>query len=181
MLLSGNEIRNQIELGNIVIDPFDPDNLNSNSYNISLTDMLKIYDLDKIEDGVLDMRRDNPTLTLQIPETGFVLRPGMLYLGQTKERTWSDKFVPALDGRSSPARLSVAIHQTAGFGDAGFDGVWTLEISVIHPVRIYPFDKIGQVYFEPLFGLPPTLYRGKYQGQTEAVPSRSWQDYEARK
>ncbi|MFR1945037.1 MAG: dCTP deaminase domain-containing protein [Faecalimonas umbilicata] len=43
-----------------------------------------------------------------------------------------------LEGRSSTGRLGLFIHVTAGFGDVGFAGYWTLEIFCVQPIRIYP-------------------------------------------
>lgn len=120
----------------------------------------------------LDMKRPNETIELEIPEEGYVLQPGVLYIGRTVERTWTDKFIPMINGRSSGGRLGISIHICAGFGDIGFDGTWTLEITVVEPVRIYPNTEIAQVcYFKPC-GKIKNLYDGRYQGQTHATPTR---------
>ena len=80
-----------------------------------------------------------------------------------------------LDGRSSGGRYGLSVHICVGFGDIGFDGNWTLEITVEHPLRLYPGDEIAQVsYFVP-YGDTYYLYHGRYQNQNEAVPSRGYQ------
>jgi dCTP deaminase len=101
-------------------------------------------------------------------KNGFVIRPGWFYLGSTVEYTKTPDMVPILDGRSSTARLSLHVHATAGFGDVGFEGCWTLEIYSIIPVRIFPFSQICQVSYDTLEGeiIP---YRGRYQGYSEPV------------
>lgn len=91
--------------------------------------------------------RHRRTRRLTIPPEGMVLKPGKLYLGRTVERTRTDKFIPMLEGRSSVGRLGMGIHVTAGFGDIGFDGPWTLEITVTEPLRIYPLVEIAQIYY----------------------------------
>ena len=166
MILSGLEIKKQIKKGNITIEPFCETQVNPNSYNLRLHNELLVY-----TDKVLDVKKDNPTKKIIIPEEGYVLEPGVLYLGRTVERTHTDKFVPMLDGRSSIGRLGIYTHVTAGFGDIGFDGTWTLEIQAIHPVRIYPNIKIVQISYQEITG-KFELYKGRYAKQVDVTPSR---------
>jgi dCTP deaminase len=66
------------------------------------------------------------------------------------------------------ARLGIESHISAGFGDIGFVGNWTLEITVVHPIKIYPGMRIGQVYFHEVsqkHNLPQYRYKGKYKHQ----------------
>lgn len=264
-ILTGSEIKKQIELGNIEIDPYDESCINPNSYNVKLHPQLAIYNRNRSRDGkseiilpiqeeflnklrivntlyhdreidyseyanraealakeyadadtelkekygisiygsrapykknyrtmaissvlsgeiydddeyynktALDMKSKNDLITFDIPENGYVLRPGVLYLGRTIERTKTDKFIPMIDGRSSIGRLGIWIHVSAGFGDVGFDGTWTLEITAIEPVRIYPNVEIGQVCFHKPYGDIENLYRGRYYKQEDATESR---------
>lgn len=122
----------------------------------------------------LDARKENPTFPQTIGEGGYVLVPGVLYLGRTVERTHTPHHVPKIGGRSSTGRLGINIHQTAGFGDVGFDGTWTLELSVIHPVRVYPNMRIAQLWlFEISSALDEgELYQGRYQGQVDPTGYR---------
>ena len=120
----------------------------------------------------LDMHKKNETIEFQIPEEGYVLQPGVLYIGRTVERTATDKFIPMINGRSSGGRLGISIHICAGFGDIGFDGTWTLEITVVEPVRIYPNEEIAQVCFFTPAGRKAKLYRGRYYKQEDATASR---------
>lgn len=122
MILSGKEILKNIG-SNIIIEPFDEEKINPNSYNLSLHNELLVY-----ENDILDMKTPNPTKVIKIPEDGLLLEPGKLYLGRTNEFTSTSKYVPMLEGRSSTGRLGLFIHVTAGFGDIGFSGYWTLEI-----------------------------------------------------
>ena len=173
MILSGREIKRQMEQGNIQITPFDEKKLNPNSYNLTLHNELLVY-------GVipLDMKQVNLFFTVEIPESGFVLQPGVLYLGRTREHTFTDKFVPMLEGRSSVGRLGISIHATAGFGDVGFSGYWTLEISCVQPVVIYPGMDICQIYYHTIEGDYDLYNSGKYQGNTGIQPSLMWKDFE---
>lgn len=132
----------------------------------------------------LDMAKPEPVVELVIPPypTGLVLFPGMLYLGCTMEYTETEGFVPFIEGRSSVGRLGMQIHVTAGFGDCGFKGDWTCEITVMHSLRVYPNVEIAQIaYSELVDGVEPSKnpdsYTGKYQGQRGPKPSGLWKDF----
>jgi len=173
MILSGKEILKQVKAGNILIDPFDEAFINPNSYNLRLYNQLLIYTED-----VLDMKKPLNTETLIIPEDGLILKPGRLYLGRTYEKTNTNRYVPMLEGRSSIGRLGLFIHVTAGFGDVGFFGFWTLEIQCIQPVKIYPMVGICQIYYHTLEGEFECYNNGKYQNNTGIQPSFIYKDFE---
>ena len=144
MILSDRKIREEIRRGRIVIRPFRPECLGSNSYDVHLGPYLATY-----RDGALDARKSNRIDEFRIPAEGFVLVPGQLYLGVTQEYTETHAYVPFLEGKSSVGRLGIDIHSTAGKGDVGFCNYWTLEMSVKLPVRVYAGMPIGQlIYFE---------------------------------
>lgn len=165
MILSGHEI--QAQLGrNIVIDPFDPERLNPNSYNLTLHDELIVY-----EEIVLDMRKPNRHRRIKIPAEGLVLSPNQLYLGRTAERTETYNLVPMIEGRSSIGRLGLFVHVTAGFGDVGFCGYWTLEMFAVQPVRIYAGVAICQIIYHDLRGSFTAYQSNKYQHNTDIQPS----------
>lgn len=143
MILSDKKILESIGSGDIVIKPFDPDKLGTNSYDVHLGKFLACYD-----DEVLDAKKHNKITTFEIPEEGFVLLPNTLYLGVTMEYTETHNSVPFLEGKSSVGRLGIDIHATAGKGDVGFCNHWTLEISCSQKVRVYAGMPIGQlIYF----------------------------------
>ena len=175
MILSGEEIRRQIG-GKIWISDFDEKRLNPNSYNLRLHHELLVYDSDE-----LDMKRENPVRLLTIPPEGLRLEPGRLYLGRTLEYTKTDGFVPMLEGRSSVGRLGLFIHVTAGFGDVGFAGYWTLEIFCVQPLILYPDVEICQIYYHTLLGDYKPYSSGKYQNNTGIQPSLLFRDFEGEK
>lgn len=166
-MLTGQAIIDAVNEGKIHISDFDLNRINPNSYNLRLHPQLKVY-----TDPVLDARKKNNVRELIIPEEGLVLEPGQLYIGRTVESTATDFYIPEIDGRSSYGRLGIWIHVTAGFGDVGFNGTWTLEIAVLHPLRVYPYDEIAQVCFFTPHGSTNIKYDGRYQGQLEATESR---------
>ena len=173
MILSGKEIKKQVKEGSIAIDPFTDDQINPNSYNLRLHHDLLVYDND-----ILDMRKKNSASPLVIPDDGLQLEPHKLYLGRTVERTSTNKYVPMLEGRSSVGRLGLFIHITAGFGDIGFDGFWTLEIFCVQPIRIYSGLEICQIFYHTIDG-DFDLYRSKkYQSNKGVQPSMLYKDFE---
>lgn len=172
MILSGKEIQRHISK-EIIIEPFDQSRVNPNSYNLTLHNELLVY-----ENHELDMKKLNPTKRITIPEEGLVLEPNRLYLGRTNEFTKTEGFVPMLEGRSSTGRLGLFIHVTAGFGDVGFAGYWTLEIFCIQPIRIYPNAEICQIYYHSIEGDYEPYKSGKYQNNTDIQPSLMYKDFE---
>jgi dCTP deaminase len=170
MILSGHEIRKQLG-HNILIDPFDESKLNPNSYNLSLHDELLVY-----EEVVLDMRKSNRVERVRIPDEGLVLTPNQLYLGRTVERTETHNYVPMIEGRSSIGRLGLFVHVTAGFGDVGFCGYWTLEMFAVQPVKIYPGVQICQLFFHQICGDITEYSSSKYQHNSDIQPSMLYRE-----
>jgi dCTP deaminase len=165
MILSGDEIRRRLGK-DICIEPFEPERLNPNSYNLTLHDELITY-----EEVVLDMAQPNRTRRLRIPKEGIVLAPQKLYLGRTVERTETHNCVPMIEGRSSIGRLGLFVHVTAGFGDVGFAGYWTLEMFAVQPIRIYPGVPICQIFYHEITGTYTEYCSDKYQHNRDIQPS----------
>lgn len=172
LILTGPEIQKRMGQ-DILIDPYDENLLNPNSYNLRLHDELLVY-----KEFPLDMKKPNPVETLVIPEDGILLEPGNLYLGRTLEFTETHNLVPMLEGRSSIGRLGMFVHITAGFGDVGFKGYWTLEIQVIHPMRIYAGVQICQIFYHTIEGDIKEYNSGKYQGNKGVQPSLLYKDFQ---
>ena len=172
MILSGKEIKRRLGK-EIHIDPFEESQVNPNSYNLRLHNELLVYN-----DAILDMKKENKTQTLTIPSEGLVLEPNQLYLGRTIEYTETNNFVPMLEGRSSIGRLGMFIHVTAGFGDVGFCGYWTLEMFCITPIRIYAGVEICQIYYHTLEGEYERYASGKYHKNTGIQSSLLYKDFE---
>jgi len=172
MILSGLEIERRMG-SDIVIEPYDRKLLNPNSYNLRLSDELLVY-----KNPILDMAKPNEFERLTIPPEGMLLEPGKLYLGRTLEFTATENLVPMLEGRSSVGRLGLFIHVTAGFGDVGFRGFWTLEILCVQPVRIYSGVEICQIFYHTLEGKYENYKSGKYQNNQGIQPSLLYKDFE---
>jgi dCTP deaminase len=128
----------------------------------------------------LDAAMANEIAVYEMDNRGFLLRPGIGYLMHTAERVQSDSFVPVIDGKSSIGRLFILVHFTAGYGEIGFDGQYTLEVMATHPVIIYPGEPIAQIRFHTTRGKVES-YQGNYQGQDAMGPvaSKSHKQIEA--
>lgn len=173
MILSGKKIQEEIERGTLVIKPFNPKQIGPNSYNLRLHADLACY-----ENELLDMKQAQPLRRFSIPSDGLVLEPGKLYLGRTIEYTETRSFVPMLEGRSSIGRLGLSVHITAGFGDVGFRGFWTLEIFALQPIRVYAGVEICQVFYHEIAGNFDEYRSRKYQDNDDLQPSLLHQDFE---
>ncbi len=176
MILSDTAIKQAIQKGIIVIEPYHESQLGTNSYDVHLGKYLATYQAE-----VLDARKHNTIDVFEIPPEGYVLHPQRLYLGVTEEYTESHEHVPFLEGKSSVGRLGIDIHATAGKGDVGFCNTWTLEISVSQPVRIYAGMPIGQLIFFRVEGHIHNLYHrkpnAKYTTRTDKpVESMMWKN-----
>ncbi len=176
MILSDKKILASIDKGEIVIEPFDRSCLGTNSYDVHLGKYLAVY-----TDEILDAKKHNTIREIIIPEEGYVIHPGTLYLGVTEEYTETHNSVPFLEGKSSVGRLGIDIHATAGKGDVGFCNTWTLEISCVHPVRVYAGMPIGQLIYFMVDGEIENYYNkkknAKYNARTiRPVESMMWKN-----
>jgi dCTP deaminase len=171
MIISGQEIKKRLG-STIMIEPFSQNQLNPNSYNLRLHDELLLYN-----DTVLDMKKEHSCAKVIIPKEGLVLQPGRLYLGRTLEYTKTLDLVPMLEGRSSIGRLGLFIHITAGFGDVGFAGFWTLEMFCVQPIRVYPAVEICQIFYHTIEGTFDLYQSNKYQNNQGIQPSMLYKDF----
>lgn len=202
MILTGPEIRRQVERGTIEIDPYVPGHVNPASVDLTLGRTVAEYMLmserkmsateigDRFErsdaetgdrfEYFLDSKREYHVTRQPIPESGLLIRPGHLYLMHTVERVRTDRYVIVIDGKSSLARLGVLVHLTAGYVDPGFDGNYTLEVACVLPVRLYAGMRVCQIRFQALVGeVEDYKQRGNYVGERAAgpVPSQSWRQF----
>jgi dCTP deaminase len=188
MILSDDEITKAIGRGDIVIDPFDIDSLGPNSYDVHLSEHLACHKprREQFKYGCLTLPIDaavlNPIERFHIPSCGFDLQPGRLYLASTVEYTETRGLIPYLDGKSSVGRLGIQVHLTAGRGDAGFKGHWTLEMSVVERVRVYAGMPIAQLTYHVIFGTVLRPYdkkpTAKYNNRNpEPMPSQMWKNF----
>ena len=171
MILTGSEIAKQVIKNKIVIEPFNYENINPNSYNVELGDYLKVY-----VDEILDSKKEQKTKIIKIPDDGIVLEPNKIYLGFTKEKIGSNYYVPTITGRSSTGRLGLFVQITADLVDIGFVGNLTFQFHAVQPLKIYKGMKLGQIIFWKPKGRIK-LYNGKYQDSIGPMESKVYLDF----
>ncbi len=170
MILSGEEIKRRIGK-DIFIDPYREERMNSNSYNLELYPELMVY-----ENSVLDMKHDNPIQRIPLGEEGYVLEPNRVYLARTVENVEVKNLVPFLEGRSSVGRLGLHVHVTAGLGQVGSKGYWTLELQAVQKLRIYPGTQVCQIYFSEIKG-DFVSYSSKYFDSKDIQSSKLHEEF----
>ena len=177
-MLTGSQIKEEVAAGRIEISDFNADLVGPNSYDLHWGDTIKqvlpnAYS-PHFDNNIpaIDMRIKQKVRKYKISEQGTLLLPETLYLIPTKECVGTDFYVPQIVGRSSIGRMGISICQEASFGDIGYHGVWTLQVSVVYPTVIYPNMRVCHVYFEEPCGQTEILYNGHYQNAKEAIASR---------
>jgi len=153
MILTGSKILEEVKAGNIFIDPFLEEQINPNSYNYRLGSTLKVF---TGFDGEKSLFQE-----IEIPEKGYVLEPGRMYLGHTKEIIGSSKYAMSIIGRSSMGRYGLFLQVSANLGHTTSCHKWTLELVAAHPIKLYSGMKIGQISFWCNQGSVKE-YNGKY-------------------
>jgi dCTP deaminase len=187
VVLSDRSIRQEIEDGRIVIDPYEERLVQPSSVDVRVDRRFRVFRNSLYP--YIDVRQPMEDLTAPVEvegDTPFILHPGEFVLGQTLERvTLPDDLVARLEGKSSLGRLGLLIHSTAGFIDPGFGGNITLELSNVAnlPITIYYGMKIGQISFVQMTEPATTPYGSeaigsKYKGQRGPTASRYWQNFE---
>lgn len=202
-MLTGPEIDRRVALGDIAFDP-PAARTNPNSVNLRLGKTLKMYrkhycahqawersyaryltagfwDI-RWQDTIclpLDSAKQEDVVQWDIPEGGQTLWPNLLYLGHTEEYTKTGPLIPGITGRSGIARLGVSTDESAGFSEPGFEGHWTLEITVVQAVILYAGMEVAQMFFhEPVGNV--VMYRGSYFGQRGPKESQVWRELRRR-
>ena len=183
MILSDRTIREQLDAGRIVIDPFDPTCVQPSSVDLHVDAEFRVFRNNRYPFIDVKQEQDLTELVEVKPDEAFILHPGEFVLGSTLERVAiPDDLVARLEGKSSLGRLGLLIHSTAGYVDPGWDGYLTLELSNVAnlPITIYPGMKIGQISFFRLTTAAETPYGGagsKYQGQRGPTASRIHEEF----
>jgi dCTP deaminase len=180
MILAHTELIHAINRKDIICEPFNYENVGSESIDVTLGgELLEVipnhyYQHNPLMgESVIDMAMEAKTIPVpKLPDGGWLIRPGRLYLGTTVERVGSDHYHPDMVGRSTPARFGFDPIISAGFGDVGFIGQWTLEITTrAHPMIIRPGQRIAQICFYHVTSADYNYRkRGSYIDQTGVRP-----------
>lgn len=179
MILSDADLRRAIELGTLVVEPFEPKRVQPASIDLTLGDEFAEWPTSGLFIDLDDPVVGPPDMVRAKHPKGFELRPGAFALASTVEVIGlAPMFCARVEGRSSLGRLGLCVHATAGFVDPGFKGNITLELYNMSPhvLLLSPGMTICQLAVQMMTGAAERPYgaeRGsKYQGQDGATPSR---------
>jgi dCTP deaminase len=183
MILTDREIKIAIQRGLIQITP-PPDDAkaySSTAVDLTLDSAIRVFNppvagvetvIDPSQSGFnFDQTIQTLSQSHKIMAAGYLLQPKILTLAWTKEYVslaTETRIAARVEGKSSLARLGLAVHVIAPTIHAGFSGQIQLEM-VNHgagPVRLKPGMRICQLIFETTLGTPERGYAGQFSGQT---------------
>ena len=186
MILTDREIKSSIATGLISITPAPLETAySSTSVDLTLGSTLRLYkpQADGLETAI-DPARANFNVNKLIEsltdryeiddKTGFVLDGKSLVLAWTREGVelhQHGRVAARVEGKSSLARLELAIHVTAPTIHSGFKAS-SIQIEIINhgplPIKLRTGMPICQLIFELTHGMPDKAYAGQFLGQTPA-------------
>lgn len=186
MLLSDRDIKAEISVGRVQVEPYDEAMIQPSSIDVRLDRWFRVFENHKYPHIDPSIEQEDLTRLLETEgDEPFILHPGEFVLGSTYEVvTLPDDVAGRLEGKSSLGRLGLLTHSTAGFIDPGFSGHVTLELSNVAtlPITLYPGMKIGQLCLFRLsspaeYPYGSEKYGSRYQGQRGPTPSRSFANF----
>jgi dCTP deaminase len=173
LLLSDKRIIEEIEMGNITIDPFDERQLGTNSYDCRLGEWF--FQPTKFSETI-DFTNEEQARAFwgqpQQAEEAIVVKPGTTILAHTQEVVGArNGITTTMHARSSIGRSSLSVCKCAGAGDVGYISRWTMEISNHSTCSIHiPLGiRICQIKFD-FVGETLKEYQGKYGQEAEWTP-----------
>lgn len=183
MILCDQDIKNRLKRKNLVLEPFENEQVSSSSVDLRLGHKFRIFKhVAKTHIDPYDKNASNDYTEVHEVAEGksFTIHPGEFVLASTLERVEiPSDLVGSIDGRSSLGRLGIII-QTAAMVDAGFKGHITLELANIGkmPVNIYPKMRVCRMTLHKLTRECQQPYQGKYLNQKAAEGSKLEEDKE---
>jgi len=204
MALSNKKILEEMKNGNIVIEPFNQEHLNTSSYDVSLgeyyfreqrsPDYLGIYNIynKKHTDLVWGKKPEKAKRAKELigdpnaiglnPETKIILLdPGETILAHTNEFIGGKNIITTMmKARSSLGRNFIEVCKCAGWGDVGYTNRWTMEItnnSRRYTIPLAVGKRVAQIIFFHTGEISGKDYTksGKYQRKTSLKElQREW-------
>lgn len=174
MIFSDRTIKDFLDKEEIKIFPdFDRKNIRPTGIRLHLGNELLIPKKGQKVD--LDGDEDVAFTRMTIPDEGFILRPNEFVLGSTHESFQVPRNVVChVDGRSTVARIGLAIHCTSGTIDGNFEEARTivLEMKNQGPFEIVLRHKmaVAMLVFNQLSTEIEQNAQHQYRGQDGAVP-----------
>ena len=180
-VLSDQEIRSLLDAGRLIIDPMPPyQAVQTSSVDLTLGNVFR-----ELEDSTntaiaisIDIRdsqsvmsaldRYSTDITVEDGES-YLLRRGGFALAWTRERISLPNFLAArVEGRSTPARIGLSVHQSAPTVHATFAGQLQLELSNAGPfdIKLFPGQTICQLILETMSMPSSASLRSVHQEQS---------------
>jgi len=164
MILAKPEILRQIHDGRIRIEPYDEAAVGPASIDLTLDNKLRVFNADQ---HITRADIDYKTLAELMDITdGYLLEPGELVLGITKERiTLPGDVCGWLNSRSRFARIGLMSHIAAPFLAPGISNKQILEIynAGRNKIRLTPGMRICHVVLQECKG--SAIYTGAWKDQ----------------
>lgn len=183
MILTDREIKNSLASGLIEIEPLPAaDAYSSTSVDLTLGPVLRVFKqqthgidaaIDPTIQGFNVVRLiESLTDRIDVDQSGFVVPGRTLVLGWTRERLALNehgRVAARIEGKSSLARIGLAVHVTAPTIHAGFKAP-SIQLEIVNhgplPIRLKPGMPVCQLIFEQTLGMPDRAYEGQFSGQT---------------
>jgi dCTP deaminase len=184
LILTDREIRNSLEAGLFDITPRPAlDAYSSTTVDLTLSPILRVFrkeetpglnqTIDPSAPGfkAIELVRKLTDRADIDPEKGFTLQRDVLLLGwsaETVDLKDHCRVAARVEGKSSLARVGLAIHVTAPIIHTGFKAPIQLEM-INHgplPICLRIGMKICQLVFEQTLGMPDKAYKGQFLGQS---------------
>jgi dCTP deaminase len=170
MIYTRPHIEQAIANGSIVIKGYKPENLGTNSLDLTLGNEFWQVHWDSGEPYFIFDKYELGE-EVEIPNNGTLL-------AWSNELVWSgDGIVASLRNRSSTRRLGVSVCMCAGLGDVGFGGNWVVELSghVGGANEPCPYLTVGEPFCQLVFeqAMPmngDSHYSGQYGAMVKPSP-----------
>ncbi|MEX2515271.1 MAG: dCTP deaminase [Candidatus Paceibacterota bacterium] len=173
MFLSDTDIQKGLDSGAITIEPFNQDQLQVASYDVTLDNSFESVDRHQVQaaDPAKGVYPD--TTKIEIDDDGyFVLHPGESVLGKQREFIGVDnRHLMLLSGKSSLARIGLVVHNTAMLFNPGhkFHPTFELVNNSNVPIVLRPGMEVAQLLFARLTS--PTTQQYESVGRYDAENS----------
>ncbi|HUI93449.1 MAG TPA: dCTP deaminase [Chitinivibrionales bacterium] len=166
MILTRDVIRERLRTGELRINPFNPRSVGPASIDLSLDKQIRVFNGRPV--SIIDELTNYKSITRLVDITkGYILKPGVLVLGITKETvTLPGNICGWINSRSRFARIGLMSHIAAPFISPGVSNKQVLEIfnAGIHPINLVPGVKICHLVLQECKG--SAIYKGKFRKQT---------------
>lgn len=183
MILTDREIKNSLASGLIDIKPSpSPTAFQSTAVDLTLSPLLRVFKanipgLDAAIDPFKPGYNTNELLSsltdpVEISGDGYVLEGKKLVLAWTVESVAlhaHGRVAARVEGKSSLARIGLAVHVTAPTIHAGFKAP-SIQLEIINhgplPIKLRARMPVCQLIFEQTLGMPDRAYEGQFSGQS---------------